>query len=164
LANPSPGATLEIATRLRRLREALLDERAEVAEVQRATLAARMDEQVEPGAERLRELDRDIGRTEQALDSALERLRPNAERQDARRTSQACVTIAAARLEAVRLALLARGDEELPARLRVERARYRDPQLDGGGRVVITVSRRHMEQRPFYVRLWARFAGMIGLD
>jgi hypothetical protein len=164
LANPAPGATLEIATRLRRLRDALLSERAALVETQRATLAARMDARVEPGAERLRKLDQDIGRTELALDSALERLRPNAERQAARRTAAACVTIARARLEAVRVALLERGDEELPGRLRVERARYREPLVEGGGRVTITITPRRLEQQPWYARLWGRIAGMVGLD
>jgi hypothetical protein len=164
LANPSTGATLELATRLRRLREAQLRERATLIDAQRAVLAVRMDSQVEPGAARLREVDADLGRTERALDSALERLRPNAERQAGRRTQQACVSIAAARLEAVRVALLARGDEDLPERMRVERARYREPARDGGGQVVISIVPRRLDDQPFYARIWTRLKSMVGLD
>ena len=64
----------------------------------------------------------------------------------------------------MRTALLARGEEDLPARLRVERARYREPARDGGGQIVITIVPRRLEEQPFYVRLWTRLLGMVGLD
>jgi hypothetical protein len=164
LANPPPGVTHDIVTRLRDRRDELLAEREQVAEAQRAAIAARLDARVEPGAARLRTLDDELGRTERALDAALERLRPNAERQALRRTQQACLDIAAARLDVVRAALLARADDELPERLRVERPRYREPARDGGGQVVITITEGRLEERPWYARLWARIKGMVGMD
>lgn len=137
LANPTPEQTRALVARLRQQRAELTRERAIEGANARAILATGDPETVQQTVHQLQALDRELGRTELALDRALDLLRPGAERYADRRTRTAALEIGNLRLEAVRRALVQLLGPEAAERIETKRARFTDPVGDAGGRVTI---------------------------
>lgn len=141
LANPSPAACRALARDLAQERASLLRRRATAAADARAEWSVGRVEAARAASDRLRALDAELGRTERALDHLGELLRPGAERRADKRTREACLEIANARLAAVREALLR--SSVPPSRIELRRARFEVPEdaPEGGGRVVLMPKR-----------------------
>ncbi len=90
--------------------------------------------------EALRSVDREIGRTEEALDRLYEMLRPGSDRQAVRRTRETCVELGRLRVDAVRAALLS-GNADIAERVRAVPARFAEAE-SGKGRVVVSIEKK----------------------
>jgi hypothetical protein len=141
---------LNLAYRLRQKKLDLLAARAEAAGQARGELAAGATVNAfgdEPSVARLRAIDRELAKTEDALDRVYDMLRPGAERQTDRRTRAACIDFGQERLDAVQRALIeavqSGATEPLPKladRIHVSRAQFAETQGTTGGKVTITPS------------------------
>ncbi|MGQ0553138.1 MAG: DUF748 domain-containing protein [Planctomycetota bacterium] len=125
LANPSEGVCLQLVTRLRQRRAELQLERDLYSSEARALFAIDRQSDGRRRAEDVSALDAEIGRTEAALDSVLELLRPGAERYREKRTRSAALALGRERLATLRTALLASGVDEI-----AERIEERAPRLE----------------------------------
>jgi hypothetical protein len=105
-ANPSPDDCLALTRQLRSRRAGLLADRGAAAADARAYFAAGNAPKAQGAAVRARELERELGEAEDALDSLYNMLRPGADKQASRRTRDASLALARERLAAVRGALL----------------------------------------------------------
>jgi hypothetical protein len=155
-ANPSRETAFEIATRLRLDRAAFALAQAEEAAVVRTLLAAGRREEAEAAIERVRGIEESAGECEVALESVLALLSPRADRRRSQRTRAAIVDLGAARLAAVREALLASGVSEIEARVSVRAARGGPVSESEPGRIVLIEKRR-----PSVPGLWDNFLGTI---
>jgi hypothetical protein len=99
--NPAPDDALTLANALARRREALLAARQDATSQVRALLASTDSFDANRAIERLRTIDRELAKTETAMDSAYNLLRPGADRQAMRRTRAATLAIARAREDSV---------------------------------------------------------------
>ena len=154
LANPSEADCLALAARLRGVRAALSRERAQLAAEARAHYVVGLVERGRVDSNNLRGLDREIGRTEEALDRVYELLRPGAERRRDKRTRDAALALGQLRLEAVRDLLETAGIRNARARIDLRRPRYQladgrsdsdsddDFHSESGGRITLTPKRR----------------------
>ena len=123
LANPTTEQSLALAAGLRARKRALEERRAALAADAALDLALGSRAASALRAEQLRELERELGTCERALDELLVLLRPGAERRRDKRTQAVCRALAELRLEAVRAALLREPIARMPARVDVRRAR-----------------------------------------
>jgi len=128
LANPAPEICREIADGLRRRRAEIARERGELAAVVRAEWGAGDVRSAEADTLRLRALDAEAGRVEDAFDNVLEHLKPGAERHRAKRTRAAALTVARARVEALRAWFEAQGITRM-----AERFEAKPPTFDVAG-------------------------------
>ncbi|MCB9914742.1 MAG: DUF748 domain-containing protein [Planctomycetes bacterium] len=142
LANPDPRWCAELAAGLRLDKQRLWALRERAAEEVRVEYAMGELDRAESLAQHLRELDAQLGRTEDALDEIYQLLRPGAERRADKRTKAACLELARLRLALARARLLAELGPEVAERLDVRRPRFAPAEGDGGGRVVVTPKRR----------------------
>jgi Domain of Unknown Function (DUF748) len=104
--NPAADDATDLADSLNRRRDELLAARRTADSDVRALLASTATNEAGGAIERLRAIDRQLADIDNALDHIYDLLRPGADRQAIRRTRQASLEIAAARLQAVRDLLL----------------------------------------------------------
>jgi hypothetical protein len=121
LANPDQDECRELSQRLRLKKAELSRARAEGAAQVRVQLAVGRTREARAGAERLREIDAELGRSEEALDRVHELLAEGAQRKAAARQRAAARALAKLRLERVRAALLGVGID--PARIELKLGR-----------------------------------------
>ena len=140
-ANPSPDACRALALRLGVERDVLISAREDKSTDLRARFAAGDNQALEASREELLELDGELARTEEALDTLLSLLRPGAERRAKRRTKAAAMLLAESRLESVRALIAAQPIESIGSRLRVRRARFSEPDPETPGGSVFVVPR-----------------------
>jgi hypothetical protein len=141
--NPSPDDALALAGQFQRQKQALLFSRAQAAGEVRATLASGSRRDAAAAIARLRDIDRQLADTENAMDRAYELLRPGADRQALRRTRSACLLIARTRLEAIRAILTAGGDKSLADRVHVANPQFASTEgLDQSKVTIIVVKKK----------------------
>ena len=136
-ANPSPEDCRNLEYQLRTRKAVLQRLRADVAGQARGQLVSLGESGAATALARLRAIDKELGRTENALDEVCELLRPGADRQAARRTRQASLAIARERVDAVKAMLLASGVKDIADRVQVVEAQFNPTESDTGGRVLI---------------------------
>jgi hypothetical protein len=117
--NPTPQDALNLASRLQQRRDELLAAKAQAAGDLRSLLASNAADQATSALERLRRIDRALAETENAMDKAYDLLRPGADRQKDRRTRAAVLSVARARLDAVRDAIISADEKHLADRVHV---------------------------------------------
>jgi hypothetical protein len=125
LANPTREECLEMIERLR--------QKTAEEQKKREALAAQVQAAVGTGLEReaggllskIKDLDRDQGLRERALDQLYEMLRKGADRRAERRTREAGLRLAAERLAQARKVLLEMGAPPSGERLKIERPRFK---------------------------------------
>lgn len=137
-ANPTPEEALALAYRLGNRRVSLEQQRSDLAAEARAALATLAPEAAAPTLLKLRDLDRQIAQTNDALDAVYDLLKPGADRQTSRRTRAVALEIAEQRLEAVRDALLASRLPNIDSRVRVSNPQFSDTSGGESGKVEIT--------------------------
>ncbi len=125
LANPELEECRELSQRLRLKKAELARARAEAAAGLRVELAVGRTREAQAGSARLRELDAELGRSEDALDRVHEFLAEGAQRREPARLRAAARALAHQRLERVRSSLLEVGID--PARIELKSLR-----LDAG--------------------------------
>jgi hypothetical protein len=138
-ANPPPEQCLEIAARLRREKKAMFRQREELAAHCRTAVLSGLWAEAGRLRQRLSRLDRQITEADEALEDFLARVRPGAERLAPRRAREANLTIARARLAAVRSVLLAGAPGEAADAVRVTRPAAVESAPEGAGKVVVTI-------------------------
>lgn len=141
-ANPTPADAAAMAAALRRRKLELGRVRADVAAEARVRLASGGGPDAAAGVDRLRAIDREIGRSEEALDRLYDLLRPGADRQAPRRTRAAALDVGRDRLEVVRQSFAAAGVPNLAERVKPANPQF-NPTDDpaAGGRVTITLAK-----------------------
>jgi hypothetical protein len=140
-ANPSRADSDALRERLLVRRDDLERRRAGAAVEARAGLTAGDERAFEEAADAAGRLDEELGATESALDAVYDLGRRGAERLADHRTREAARALGAARLEAVRRALVAAGAPE-GTRLRIRRVRIEEPSGDDPGTVVAKIIRK----------------------
>ncbi|MEI8197026.1 MAG: hypothetical protein WCI73_14095, partial [Phycisphaerae bacterium] len=106
-ANPAPIDCQILLADLRSKKSELLELRAEAAAAAEAQVAAQADATVVQAAvERVGAINKELGRTEAALDQVCELLRPGAQLQAARRTRSSAMALARERMDQVNNLLL----------------------------------------------------------
>jgi hypothetical protein len=141
LANPAPADATLVAGGLGRRKAELLEMRGPARARARGAIAAGVETQIQQATADLRAIDRELARTEDALDRIYDVLRPGADRQAVRRTREACIAFGRDRIEAVRAALRESKIEGLDGRIRVVPVRSSENAEPGGGRVTVTMRR-----------------------
>jgi len=141
-ANPGRQECLDLSHRLRQKRKEIAGDRAQLTAKARVAFAAGMYQKGIKATKRIRNLDREAGMTEQALDRVFELLRPGAERRAGRRTQGACIAIGQARLEAVRRELMESGIPDAENRIRLTRPKIDEKLAPSGGKVLASTSKR----------------------
>jgi hypothetical protein len=121
LANPDLDECRELSQRLRLKKAELARARAETAAQVRVQLAVGRTREARAGADRLRQIDAELGRSEESLDRVHEFLAEGAERKAAKRLRSAARALAIQRLERVRDSLLEIGID--PARIELRPVR-----------------------------------------
>lgn len=136
-SNPPPEKCLEVAgaQRLRAVELAL--ERERLAERTREATFVQDEAAAESAAADLRRVERELGEIERSLDQLLELALGRAEHRARRRTREACLALARARLVEVAEILLAAGVGR--EQVRVKAARFRAAERDGGAWITLTV-------------------------
>jgi hypothetical protein len=139
LANPSAEDCRDLAYQLRLKKKDLTAARASVAAEVSGRLAWGRGAEVDAAVSRLRDIERALATTEDALDSVYGMLAPGADRQAARRTRAACVEIGRARCATVRQTLESLGVPDIE---RVKFSVVTALPVDGisNGRVVLMLS------------------------
>lgn len=141
-ANPSAQDCANLAYRLRATKLQLLSERAALAGRTRALVASGSTADSARAVQQLRELDRRLAQTEDAMDQLYELMRPGAERQSERRTRAASLEISSDRLNEVKSYLLASGVPNAAERVRSAAPTFTAAEGDAGGKVIVTVIAR----------------------
>jgi hypothetical protein len=142
LANPSPEDCANLAYRLRLKKMELLAAREDATQRVRAELASGYGAAADDSIRDLRQIDRALANTEDALDHVYDMLRPGADRQAARRTRAACLQISQDRLESVRAALLSAKIPGMEDRIKLAHPTYTAATGDDGGRVMIAITQK----------------------
>jgi hypothetical protein len=115
--NPTPQDALLLAARLQQRKGELLTARAQAAGDLRSLLASDASDEAAGAITRLQRIDRALAETENAMDKAYDLLRPGADRQKDRRTRAAVLSVARARLDAVRDAIISADEKHLSDRV-----------------------------------------------
>ncbi|MCB9920311.1 MAG: DUF748 domain-containing protein [Planctomycetes bacterium] len=143
LANPDPEQARDLTERLRKKREELLVRRVELAATTDTRLHLDQADLSRDAATALRELDRELARTERALDAVFELLKRGADRRRPGRTKRFALEIAGARMARVRTELIRRGIPE--ERVEIRRARIDAITRDGRAEVALTTKKRQVQ-------------------
>ncbi len=144
-ANPPAGDVAALSSRLRARRQELTGLRSAAAGQARAALAVGGGTDASAAVERLQAIDRELARTEDALDKLYDLLRPGAERQAARRSRSAALDIARDRLATARAALLAGtlgSTSSVRERVKVTNAQFAPGENSAGGTITATLVNR----------------------
>jgi uncharacterized protein involved in outer membrane biogenesis len=141
-ANPPASASLAVAERLRG-RKAELQRQLRSLEGQLQAAMFSQNEALTQGmSESTRRIAAELAATEEALDQALDLLRPGADRQAQRRTRASAIRLAELRLHAVQDALLESDVGDVADRVRKATALYNVDQSQPLGRVTIVLTRQ----------------------
>jgi hypothetical protein len=139
-SNPTSDDALALANDLNLQRDQLMAARLSASSDVRAFTASDDAASAERARQRLRTINSQLAQTEDSLDHIYDLLRAGADRQALRRTRFAGLTIARARLEAVRRYLLAAGGKHLaPERIHLANPQFNPSAPDQPGRVTIVV-------------------------
>jgi hypothetical protein len=138
-ANPSPAECRDIEHQLLSHKAELLRLRADAAGQARAQLMALGETNAAAALDRLAAIDREIARTENALDQVLELLRPGADRQATRRMRAVALDFGRERLDAVRDVLWVSRVKHIADRVRIIDAQFNPTDGDSSGQVFIAV-------------------------
>jgi hypothetical protein len=138
-ANPPAADVRAIAASLHRRKLELAQLRSQVAAESKVRLASGAGPDAQATLERLRAIDRDAARTEDALDWSYDMLRPGADRQATNRSRAAGLALARDRLEAIREALADAKIPDLNARLKPASPQFNPAENGDGGTVTITL-------------------------
>lgn len=136
-ANPSTSDASALASALHVRKLALMRLRADVAAETRVRLAADSGPATAAAVQRLRAIDRDLARTDDALDMLYDLLRPGADRQAPRRTRAAALAVARERVESVRQFFRAAGVAD--ARLKAGKPQFAPSDEATGGKITMTI-------------------------
>jgi hypothetical protein len=141
--NPGTNDATDLADALNERRDELLAARRTASSDVRALLASTATDEANSAIERLRRIDRELADIDNALDHIYDLLRPGADRQALRRTRQASLEIAAARLQAAReLLLLPVGKKKIdPERIHLTNAPFTDSPGNELGELSVVVVR-----------------------
>jgi putative transposon-encoded protein len=137
--NLDPAESIALAAQLRQKKVELIAERQVAAESARAELATGSAGQASATVLQLAALDRELGKTEDALDNLYDLLRPGAEQIVARRVRQACLALAQSRLDTVTQALISAAGTKTQSTISPDPAQVAQTVGDGGGRVTIVI-------------------------
>ncbi len=139
-SNPTSDDALALANDLNLQRDQLMAARLSASSDVRAFTASDDATSAERARQRLRTINSQLAQTDDSLDHVYDLLRAGADRQAMRRTRFAGLTIAQARLEAVRRYLLAAGGKHLsPERIHMANPQFNPSAPDQPGRVTIVV-------------------------
>lgn len=141
-ANPSLDAATALAYQLRARKLELSTQRSIAAGRARAMLTTATPDQSTAAVQAVRNLDRELAVTEDALDRVYELMRVGADRQAARRTRQASLSIGLDRLQALRAALLGDMAADAYRRVRVINPQFNPDDTDQGGRITIQIIKK----------------------
>lgn len=140
ITSPAPADAEAMIARLRQRKLNFELERQELATRARSNYAAGLDSEAQRLWRQLRRLEQEIGLIDGSLSEVTGLLAANADRGKARRARNAAVDLAESRIawvkEALRLARVA----GVESRVRFERARFKEPQIDFG-RVMLRLRR-----------------------
>jgi Domain of Unknown Function (DUF748) len=140
--NPSVSNALDLADAFSRRREELLSARRIAASDVRALLASTASQQASVAIDRLRSIEQQLADIDNALDKIYDLSRPGADRQSVRRTRQACLEIASARLEAAQDILTNTGKKKVdPGRIHLSNAQFNQNPAAAQGDLAVTVVR-----------------------
>ena len=135
-ANPTAADAQDLALNLRRRKQELERERQELAIRTSVSLAAVPASSLSAELERIRQLDREIVATDEAMSSVLDLFRPGADRQDTRRTRAVTLGLGEARLQAVKSAIMASGIRDPEQRMQIAPA---NAQVGSEGESQVTI-------------------------
>ncbi|MCC7015251.1 MAG: DUF748 domain-containing protein [Planctomycetes bacterium] len=135
LAQPSPQDCLALVARLRRRQVELARQREQRAAAARVDFALGRGAEAELGAAAVRELERELGRNEDALDRVFEALRPGADKRSATRTRAALLELASERLERAKARLIELGVDAERIEVRPVKAQLEAGESAGGVRL-----------------------------
>ncbi len=138
-ANPPAADVRAIAASLHRRKFELAQLRASVAAESRVRLASGAGPDAKATLDRLRAIDRDSARTEDALDWAYDMLRPGADRQASNRTRAAGLALARERLEVIRQTLSDAKVPDVNTRLKAAAPQFNPGETADGGTITITL-------------------------
>lgn len=138
-ANPTTADAQALAYALRQRKVELSQARHELAASARTVLATGGGTDSTAAVEQLRAIDRELSRTEDALDRAFDLMRPGADRQAPRRTRSAALDLGQERLDAVRSVLVEAQVPTLVDRLKPSKPAFAPSDNADGGRVTITL-------------------------
>lgn len=158
LASPSSEEAATLLSSLRRRRDELLRQREELVASARAQLLLGQAEPFAATRQHLVEVSRDLGLAEDGIDVVADLLRPTASKRSDRRTRDAALAIARARLEALSRKLLAAGVPYERLDVRPPRAESVAGEGAAGGRIEL-VTRGGTPPKSFFRRIF----GWVGL-
>ncbi len=131
LASPDSREAQRLVDALRQRRRELTRSRDELALAARSQLLLGQNDDFDDTRQRLIGADRDLGETERAIDRVAALLRPGAEHRRDRRTREAALAVAGARLDAIRRIFLEAGIG--PERFSLRSPRYDIGDAEGDG-------------------------------
>jgi hypothetical protein len=141
LANPTEQECENLAYNLRNQKIDLLARRSLLAGEARGNIASAPAQSSQVVA-RLRELDQQLARTEDALDKVYDLMHPSAKLQAARRTRAAGLDMAQHRLDQAQAYLVASKVPRASERIRKVNPSYSPTESTGGGKVVVSIIAR----------------------
>lgn len=139
-ANPAREDCLNLLAQLRAKKQELLTLRLDAAAAAQAQLAARADLLTsQTGMERVVLINKELGRTETAIDQICDLLRPGAQLQAPRRTRTAALALARTRVDRVRTLIAVNTDQEAQKRVPNVPVTYKVNPGQAGGTVNLTL-------------------------
>lgn len=141
-ANPTAEAATALAYQLRAHKLELSTQRSIAAGRARALLTTATAELSSTAVQSVRDIDRELAATEDALDRVYELMRAGADRQAARRTRQASLSIGLDRLQAIRAALIGDASADVYRRVRMINPQFNPDESDQGGRITIQIIKK----------------------
>jgi hypothetical protein len=142
LANPSPQDSAELLNQLQHLKTQMQRQRVDLTSRAQAAYGAGDVAIGHELSQELAEQDNKLGLLEQACDNLLESLGPGSAQLERRRTREAALSLARARLLAVRDALYRADIKDIENRLTITQPSFATPDDNQPGRIVLTTSRR----------------------
>ncbi len=147
LANPSEDSCKDLAMQLRHKKASMLRKRDALASEVRTLLVIGQSEAAEQATQRLRAMDSELGKTEDALDQIHDLLSSGAYRRQGKRTKTTCLSFAQLRLQAAHQALLRSGISDAENRVELRRPRFSSVLVEpeAAGRVLLTPKMRTVQ-------------------
>jgi hypothetical protein len=138
-SNPTPEECEALAGALRQRKRDLLAARNGIAEEARGELASGFGADVQTTLARLRAVDAEVARTEDAMDHAYDLTRPGADHQAERRTRSACVEVGQARVDEIASALSAVVPDAID-RIHPAHPQFAPADGNAGGTITLTLT------------------------
>jgi len=146
-ANLSEAEARGLGQRLHARKLELASTRQEVAGQVRTWLASMSADEAMEAVERLRQVDIELARTEDALDNVYDFLRPGAAKQADRRKRQAAIALGVERIQNIRSILLASGIDGIEGRVLATSAQYNPSETEAQGKIVVTLVHKKKAQQ-----------------